>query len=175
MTTTSGSWWACIQAHLCHSHSYQHCGAEVDYLGTHGLRRKKSEGRYFRHSAINDSCIFLCQNPIPFPSHLQPSGLDHDDGKWPDGVTMVLTQKKNWVTGSGNSRGKPSPSPISCNVCLWQCKEGTLLLQVLCLCNFFWQLLAIIIVIIVSLSCVSIIIVTNHLLLSISFPQLFYC
>ena len=39
---------------LCHPHSCHHCGAEVNSLGTHGLSCKRSEGRHYRHSALND-------------------------------------------------------------------------------------------------------------------------
>ena len=42
---------------LCRPHTCQHCEAEVDQLGLHGLSCKRSEGRHHRHSAINDSSL----------------------------------------------------------------------------------------------------------------------
>ena len=39
---------------LCHPHSCYHCGTEVDGLGIHGLRCRKSEGCHHRHSELND-------------------------------------------------------------------------------------------------------------------------
>lgn len=73
---------------LCHPHSCRHCGAEVDHLATHGLRCRRSEGRHFRHSAVND-VISRAFSSAKIPSRLEPSGLDRSDGKRPDGVTMV--------------------------------------------------------------------------------------
>ena len=73
---------------LCRPHSCQHCGAEMDHLATHGLRCKRSEGRFFRHSAIND-ILSRAFSSAKIPSRLGPTGLDCDDGKRPDGMTMV--------------------------------------------------------------------------------------
>ena len=39
---------------LCRPHTCRHCGAEVDSLATHGLSCRWSEGRHFRHAALND-------------------------------------------------------------------------------------------------------------------------
>ena len=43
-----------LGAAICHPHTCCHCGAEVDHFATHGLSCRKSEGRHFRHSALND-------------------------------------------------------------------------------------------------------------------------
>ena len=66
----------------------RHCGADVDHLATHCLRCRMSEGRHFRHSAVND-VISRAFTSAKIPSRLEPSGLDRSDGKRPDGVTMV--------------------------------------------------------------------------------------
>ena len=71
---------------LSRPHACRHCGA--DHLATHGLRCRMSEGRHFRHSAVND-VISHAFTSAKIPSHLEPSGLDRSDGKRPDGVTMV--------------------------------------------------------------------------------------
>ena len=43
---------------LCGEYNYttlcQHCGTEVDCFATHGLNCRHSEGRIFRHAALND-------------------------------------------------------------------------------------------------------------------------
>ena len=73
---------------LCRPHACQHCGVEVDHLGSHGLSCRKSEGRHYRHSAIND-ILYRALTSARIPCKLEPSGLTRSDGKRPDGVTMV--------------------------------------------------------------------------------------
>ena len=73
---------------LCRPHFCQHCGAAVDHLGLHGLSCKKSEGRHYRHSSIND-ILHRALSSAKVPSRLEPSGLTRSDGKRPDGVTVV--------------------------------------------------------------------------------------
>ena len=73
---------------LCRPHICQHCGADVDQRATHGLSCKKSEGRHYRHGAIND-IIHRALTTARIPSRLEPSGLVRTDGKRPDGVTMI--------------------------------------------------------------------------------------
>ena len=76
---------------LCRPHDCQHCGAEVDHRATHGLSCKNSEGRHYRHGAIND-IIHRALITASVPSRVEPSGLAHTDGKRPDGVTMIPWQ-----------------------------------------------------------------------------------
>ena len=73
---------------LCRPHLCHHCGSEVDRLGHHGLSCRKSEGRHYRHAAIND-IVHRALSSAQVPSRLEPSGLSRSDGKRPDGVTMV--------------------------------------------------------------------------------------
>ena len=73
---------------LCRPHTCQHCGADVDQLATHGLSCKKSEGRHYRHGAIND-ILHRALTTAGIPSRLEPPGLVRTDGKRPDGVTMI--------------------------------------------------------------------------------------
>ena len=73
---------------LCRPHTCQHCGANVDQRATHGLSCKKSEGRHYRHGAIND-IIHRALTTARILSRLEPSGLVRTDGKRPDGVTMI--------------------------------------------------------------------------------------
>ena len=56
---------------LCRNHICQHCGAEVSQFATHGLSCKKSAGRHYRHSAIND-IIHRALVATHVPSRLEP-------------------------------------------------------------------------------------------------------
>jgi hypothetical protein len=73
---------------MCHPHKCLSCEYNVDSYGTHGLTCKKSAGRYSRHFQVNDIIKrALCAAQIP--STLEPLGLFRDDGKRPDGLTMI--------------------------------------------------------------------------------------
>eukprot|EP00731_Ephydatia_muelleri_P021279 Em0013g1006a len=74
---------------LCRNHICQHCGAEVSQFATHGLSCKRSAGRHYRHSAMND-IIHRALVAAHVPSRLEPSGLYRSDGKRPDGITTDL-------------------------------------------------------------------------------------
>ena len=76
---------------LCHPHKCR-CGADVDELGTHGLSCEKSAGRLSRHSAIND-ILKRTLATINVPSILEPSGIFRDDGKKPDGLSLIPWSK----------------------------------------------------------------------------------
>ena len=73
---------------LCHPHTCQHCGADVDQRATHDLSYRKSEGSHYCHSAIND-ILHRALSTARIPSKLKPSGLVRMDGKHLDGVTMI--------------------------------------------------------------------------------------
>ena len=88
MTTSSESLWAFVWAPPCRPHSCQYCGAKVDHLATHSLSCKKSEGRHYRHTAVND-ILYRTLASAHIPSGLEPSDLNRSDGKQPDGVTMI--------------------------------------------------------------------------------------
>ena len=82
---------------MCHPHVCFCCGAEVNYLGTHGLSCRFSKGRHSRHAALND--IMKCTlDSARIPCHLEPSGLYRSDGKRPDGALVVPWRcGKIWV------------------------------------------------------------------------------
>ena len=73
---------------ICAPHICQHCGVEVSSLGTHGLSCKSSEGRHFRHAAVND-IIHRSLLAAGIPSRLEPPGLSRSDGKRPDGMSLA--------------------------------------------------------------------------------------
>lgn len=60
----------------------------VDILGHHGLSCVRSAGRMPRHASIND-VIRRALVSARVPAVLEPSGLARDDGKRPDGMTLV--------------------------------------------------------------------------------------
>lgn len=64
------------------------CGAPVGSLGHHGLSCARSAGRIARHHNLND-VIRRALVTAGVPAVLEPSGLARDDGKRPDGMTLV--------------------------------------------------------------------------------------
>ena len=64
------------------------CNEKVGILGTHGLKCKKTKGRFSRHHAVND-IIARALNLANFPSMLEPSGIVREDNKRPDEMTNV--------------------------------------------------------------------------------------
>ena len=64
------------------------CGIQVGGDGTHGLACRKSAGLQMRHNAVNDLIkrVLVSAN---VPSLLEPNSLCHEDGKRPDGLTVL--------------------------------------------------------------------------------------
>jgi hypothetical protein len=81
-----------LGCNLCTPHICK-CNAKVDEIGTHGLSCFKSSGRFSRHTEIN-SIINRSLTSIHVNSILEPNGLSRDDGKRPDGMTLVP-----WIKG----------------------------------------------------------------------------
>ena len=63
------------------------CGVRMDARGYHCLSCRLNEGSLSRHAGIN-SIIKRCLGKIGLPSILEPSELDRDDGRRPDGITI---------------------------------------------------------------------------------------
>lgn len=80
---------ACLRlgASCCAPHRCQ-CGFAVDRLGHHGLSCVKSAGRTSRHASLND-IIRRAFTSANCAAILEPNGLMRDDGKRPDGMTLV--------------------------------------------------------------------------------------
>ena len=68
------------------------CGNQVEENGLHGLSCLKSAGRRSRHDAIND-LIKHSLVSAGFPSVLEPTGTCLEDGRRPDGMTMIPFSK----------------------------------------------------------------------------------
>ena len=64
------------------------CGAAVEDSATHGLDCRRASGKHARHSAVND-IIHRALSAAGVPSHLEPAGMCRDDGKRPDGATLI--------------------------------------------------------------------------------------
>lgn len=64
------------------------CGKEVDRLGHHGLSCQISAGRFSRHAALND-IIRRSLASVNIPALLEPTGISRDDGKRPDGMSLI--------------------------------------------------------------------------------------
>ena len=72
---------------LCHPHKCQ-CGTDVDKFGRHGLSCRSAEGRHSRHSQVND-LIKRALGSAQVPAIREPPGLSRQDGKRPDGLTLL--------------------------------------------------------------------------------------
>jgi hypothetical protein len=81
-----------LGATMCAPHSCV-CGEQVDSNGTHGLACRKSAGRHMRHNAVND-LLKRALNSAEIPAILDPSSLSRNDGKRPDGLTVLP-----WASG----------------------------------------------------------------------------
>lgn len=68
------------------------CGTFVERKAVHGLDCRKSGGRHVRHSAVND-IVHRALQAAGVPSQLEPNGLSRDDGKRPDGATIIPFSK----------------------------------------------------------------------------------
>ena len=73
---------------VCEPHKCGPCGAEADSLGHHGLSCKRSAGRHSRHSAAND-LIARALGTVDVATLLEPAGCARDNGKRPDGMTLI--------------------------------------------------------------------------------------
>lgn len=76
-----------IGAKVCEPHTCV-CGSDVDASGLHGLCCLYSAGRRSRHSQIND-IIRRTLATVSIPAKLEPTGLCRDDGKRPDGMSLI--------------------------------------------------------------------------------------
>ena len=96
---------------LCVPHKC-HCGSDVDAQGRHAMVCKKAPGRVARHQVLND-IILRAINAADVPAVKEPSGLNRQDGKRPDGLSLIPWQSGKpllWVvavasTLAGSLRG----------------------------------------------------------------------
>lgn len=76
-----------LGVNLCVPHTCP-CGSQVDARGLHGLSCRLAHGRLARHHALND-LVWRALSTAGVPSTKEPVGLLRDDGKRPDGLTLI--------------------------------------------------------------------------------------
>ena len=81
---------------------YVPCGAIVDALGTQAFSYKRSAGRTLRHDYLND-VTWRSLTRAGVPSMKDPRGLLRDDGKKPDGLTLLQWQSGRCATWDVNA------------------------------------------------------------------------
>jgi len=67
------------------------CGEHVDAQGFHATVCKKAPGRLARHQVFNN-IIWKSMGSAGIPATKEPSGLVRQDGKRPDGLTLIPWQ-----------------------------------------------------------------------------------
>jgi len=75
---------------LCAPHSCP-CGDQVDAQGLHVMACKKAPGRIARHQSLND-IIWRSLGAASIPTAKKPSALGRQNGKRPDGLTLIPWQ-----------------------------------------------------------------------------------
>ena len=64
------------------------CSTLVEGTATHSLDCRKRTGKHARHAELND-VVHRTLQAAGVPSQLEPPGLSRDDGKRPDGASIV--------------------------------------------------------------------------------------
>src|SRR4051812_36989462 len=72
---------------VCVPHKCQ-CGSDVDACDSHAFVCKRAQGRITRHQALNDM-VARAFSSAGIPVMKKPTGLTRNDGKRPDGLTLV--------------------------------------------------------------------------------------
>ena len=75
---------------LCIPHECR-CGTLVDAHGLHAMVCKKAPGKHARHHVLND-IIWRAFGTASIPAVKEPSGMCRNDGKRPDGFTLIPWQ-----------------------------------------------------------------------------------
>jgi len=73
------------------SHTAVHVVSRWDAQGLHVTVCKKAPGRIARHEVLND-IIWRFLGSAGIPASKEPSGLVRQDGKWPNGLTLMTWQ-----------------------------------------------------------------------------------
>ena len=71
-----------VQPHACS------CGEPVGSLARHGLSCSRSASRHSRHAALNN-LLAQALRTAGYPCMQEPPGLCREDGKRPDGLTLI--------------------------------------------------------------------------------------
>ena len=81
---------------ICEPHRCR-CGASVDSWGLHSFVCKQAPGRTIRHHNLND-IISRAFSSAQIPVTKEPTALSRNDGKRPDGLTLIPWQKGKPLT-----------------------------------------------------------------------------
>jgi len=92
---------------LCVPHNC-YCGTLVDAQGLHAMVCKKAPGKIARKRVFND-IIWRAVGAAGIPAVKEPSGLDRQDGKRPDRLTLIP-----WHGGRSLVWDVTVVSPFSC-------------------------------------------------------------
>ena len=76
-----------LGSRICEPHTCP-CGSLVDATGIHSLSCRRSAGRASRHHNLND-ILWRALTRANVPSIKEPAGLFRNDGKRPDGLTLI--------------------------------------------------------------------------------------
>ena len=87
------------------------CGSRVNSKGRHGLKCKKSAGRWSRHAELNN-IIKKALATVDIPTRLEPPGLFRDDGKKVDGITLIPWQKGQTLVWNATCTDTFAPSNL---------------------------------------------------------------
>ncbi|XP_072947093.1 uncharacterized protein [Epargyreus clarus] len=88
------------------------CGENVSQFGHHGLSCRRSADRLSRHACVND-IIRRALVTINVPACLEPNGIARDDGKRPDGMTLVPWKQGRSLVWDATCVDTLAPSHIS--------------------------------------------------------------
>ena len=89
------------------------CGSPVEGRATHGLDCRRTGGKHARHSEVNQ-IIQRALHAAGVPSQLEPTGLSRDDGKRPDGATIVPFNKGQCLVWDFTCVNTVAASHIKC-------------------------------------------------------------
>jgi hypothetical protein len=95
---------------ICQPHKCP-CGETVSTLGYHGLACKRSAGRIARHSNANDVLIRALRS-AEVPSIKEPPGCSREDGKRPDGMTIIPWSRGKSLVWDYTCRDTFAPSYV---------------------------------------------------------------
>jgi len=96
---------------ICEEHKCV-CGALVDKYGRHGLSCKCTKGWIPRHNAVNN-IFHHTFSSAGIPNITQPPGISRNDGKRPDGMTLIPWSRGKSILWDVTIRDTLAPSYLS--------------------------------------------------------------
>ena len=101
-----------IGAKLCYPHDCIKCGKKVDSYGYHGLSCKSASGTRPRHYSLNET-IRRGVVSAGLPALLEPPGVVREDGKHPDGLTLIPWSKGKCLLWDATCRDTVAKSYVN--------------------------------------------------------------